>query len=82
MSHCLTLDGQDRKPGCWYRVEFHDTVCDEYYDGVAGSKVKNELMDETLAVRQLASDESPAVWIKDTPPVARPGGIKGARGVV
>jgi len=39
---------------------------------MGGVKVKKELIGERSVGRQLASDESPTVWIRDTPPVARP----------
>jgi hypothetical protein len=47
---------------------------------VAGLSAKKELSGETSAVRQVASDESPTVWIKDTPPVALPVGRGGREG--
>jgi len=49
---------------------------------MAGLSVKKELIDETSAVRQLASDEVPTVCIKDTPPVPRPVGRCGPEGRV
>ena len=60
--------------GRLYRVEFHATVWVVHGDGTGGSSVKKEFIDETSAVTQLASAESPTVWIKDTPPVPRPVG--------
>jgi len=46
--------------------------------GLVGLSVKKVLIDETSAIRQLASDGLPTVWIRDTPPVLRPVGRCGS----
>ena len=63
--------------GSGYRVEFHDRVWSEHCEGLSGLGVKKELVVKTSSVRQLASDESPTVSIKDTPPAPRPVGRSG-----
>lgn len=47
-----------------------------------GLSEKKELIDEAPVERQLASDEAPTVWSKDTPPVPRPVRRSGREGCV
>ena len=42
--------------------------------------MKNELVDGVLVVNQLASDELPTVWIKETPPLPCPAGKRKPEG--
>lgn len=56
-------------------VEFHDMSWTEHCDGIAGLSVMNRLLDQGadkgVEKRHVVSDDSPTIWIKDTPPIGR-----------